>query len=217
MLDAGPGRNNKLEAGAVHKKDYTNSGMFAPEPRGRIVALDVLVFEPMAPLPAQWMLVAKTTRFDDGHLNAWYVEQSHLGRWFPARSRLEPSLLCKDQATLSAAGLSRRCPIALDCVPLRLDELQAVCLRSPLPDVELGEDERTWCLDVLVQLERRRVIVRGQALELEESTHPPEPCPPPPERDSELQEDDSGTHNPGANAQQTSSLLLMPSRSSLAV
>ena len=49
-----------------------------------------------------------------------------------------------------------------------LDELELICLRAPLPDLELGEDQCSWCLDVLLKLERLQCLAFGQTLHLEQ-------------------------------------------------
>ena len=36
-----------------------------------------------------------------------------------------------------------------------------------MPDMELGEDHGSWCLDILFKLERLQALVKGQALQLE--------------------------------------------------
>ena len=49
-----------------------------------------------------------------------------------------------------------------------LDELELLCLRAPLPDLELGEDQCSWCLDVLLKLERLQCLAFGETLRLEQ-------------------------------------------------
>ncbi|WFD35028.1 hypothetical protein MCUN1_001874 [Malassezia cuniculi] len=143
--------------------------MYDPEPRGRVIALDVLVFSPSSPLSSQWMIAVTTTRYDDGYISAWFVENHGNGCWWPTRARLDPSLLYNDFNNLGmlAMGLTHRWSMKLGASSIRLDELQALCLRSPLPEPELGEDHSTWCLDILIKLEQRDAIAAGQALQVE--------------------------------------------------
>lgn len=143
--------------------------MYAPEPRGRVIALDVLAFSPSSPLSSQFMIAVTTTRCDDGHVSAWFVENHGSGRWWPTHARLDPSLLYNDMNNpgMLAMGLTNRWTMTLGKESIRLDELQVLCLRSPLPEPELGEDHSTWCLDILVKLEQRGTIVPGQALQIE--------------------------------------------------
>lgn len=142
--------------------------MYAPEPRGRVIALDVLAFSPSSPLSSQFMIAVTTTRCDDGHVSAWFVENHGSCRWWPAHARLDPSLLYDlDNPGMLAMGLTNRWTMTLGKKSIRLDELQVLCLHSPLPEPELGEDHSTWCLDILVKLEQRGAIVPGQALQIE--------------------------------------------------
>lgn len=143
--------------------------MYAPEPRGRVIALELLMFSSSSPLTSKWMIAVTTTRYDDGHISAWFVENHGNGSWWPTRARLDPSLLYNDPDNLGmlAMGLSRRWPMRLGSKSIRLDEIQSLCLRSPLPEPELGEDQSTWCLDILIKLEQRGALDAGQALQIE--------------------------------------------------
>lgn len=143
--------------------------MLAPAPRGRIIALDVLSILPNSPLSAQWMIAVKTTRFDDGHVIAWHIQQDDAGRCWPTKVRLDPSLLYADESSKSmhAMGIGYRWSLSLGPKPLCLDDLELICLRSSMPDMELGEDHGSWCLDILFKLERLQALVKGQALQLE--------------------------------------------------
>lgn len=143
--------------------------MLAPAPRGRIIALDVLVSTPNSPFPAQWMIVVKTTRFDDGHIIAWHIEQDGEGRCWPSKNRLDPSLLYTDasERSMKAMGIYQRWSFILGPKPMCLDDLESICLRSSMPDEELGEDHGSWCLDILFKLESLKALVTGQALQLE--------------------------------------------------
>lgn len=143
--------------------------MFAsPTPRGRILALDFLVFAE-ADLPTHTMIVATTTRFDDGHVTAWHIESDGSGLCWPASLSMNPSILHSPTSEdhLNAMGVKHRQPVCIGSVPICLDELENVCRRSPLPDMELGEDHSAWCLDVLFKLERMQAIAPGQTLALE--------------------------------------------------
>ncbi|WFD42945.1 hypothetical protein MPSI1_001596 [Malassezia psittaci] len=143
--------------------------MLAPAPRGRIIAMELLSILPTSPLSAQWMIAVKTTRFDDGHVIAWHVQQDEGGRCWPTKVRLDPSLLYSSHSeeAMKAMGIAKRWSLALGSVPMCLDDLESICLRSSLPDAELGEDHGSWCLDILFKLERRQILVKDQALCLE--------------------------------------------------
>lgn len=143
--------------------------MLAPAPRGRIIALDLLSLSPYSPLSAQWMIAVKTTRFDDGHVLAWCIEQDGEGRSWPTKVRLNNSLLYSSNSgpAMHAMGIKHRWSLSLGPTPICLDDFETICLRAPMPDEELGEDHRSWCLDILFKLERLHGLVRGQALQLE--------------------------------------------------
>lgn len=142
--------------------------MLAVGPRGRIIALDVLSVLPSSPLTAQWMIAVKTTRFDDGHAIAWHVEQDYAGRCWPTKTRLDPSLYSNESIkSMKAMGIGSRWSLSLGPKPMCLDDLESICLRSPMPDEELGEDHGSWCLDILFKLERLQILAKGQALQLE--------------------------------------------------
>lgn len=130
--------------------------------------MDILSLSSISPLSAEWMIVVKTTRFDDGHVIAWHIEQDAQGRCWPSKQRLDASLYSDTSAhMMQDMGIARRWSLALGNAAICLDEFESVCLRSPLPDKELGESHWTWCLDILIHLERRAALVDGQALNLE--------------------------------------------------
>ena len=141
--------------------------MLAPAPRGRILAIEVLIVTSF-PQTTQLLIVVKTTRFDDGHVMAWYIEQDGLDYCWPTRTRLDPSLLHTDTKHNSSLGVMFRKSLVMAARHLCLDELEMICLRAPLPDSELGEDQYSWCFDVLLTLERLQCLAFGQTLALEE-------------------------------------------------
>lgn len=143
--------------------------MLAPAHRGRIIAVEVLLLS-LASFNIKRLLIAvKTTRFDDGHFIAWCIEQSGTHSCWPTRVRLDPSLL-HPNAGHTESGMSVVYRKSLDMGPkhLCLDELELICLRAPLPDRELGEDQYSWCLDVLLKLECLQCLGFGQTLHLEQ-------------------------------------------------
>lgn len=141
--------------------------MLAPAPRGRILAIEVLVVTSF-PQSTQLLIVVKTTRFDDGHVMAWYIEQDGFDYCWPTRTRLDPSLLHADTKYSSSLGIMFRKSLVMAARHLCLDEFEMICLRAPLPDSELGEDQYSWCFDVLLTLERLQCLALGQTLALEE-------------------------------------------------
>lgn len=147
--------------------------MLALGPCGRITAVDVLVFAACAPLQAQLLMIAAhSTGSDDGHPFAWYLEKDTDGRFWPVRTRLDPSLRMIDETT---SKLSKRWSMTLGGTPIYPDELQKICLRSALPEAGLGEDQTSWCLDILLVLELRDALVSGQALAVENCLDPASP------------------------------------------
>lgn len=54
--------------------------MLAPSLRGRIVALEIFFLSSWSSIQSQVMIAVKSTRFDEGHAIAWYVEQDGYNR-----------------------------------------------------------------------------------------------------------------------------------------
>ena len=143
--------------------------MLAPAHRGRIVAVEVLVLCLTSFDIKRLLIAVKTTRFDDGHFIAWSIEQNGTHSCWPTRVRLDPSLLRSD-AGHTESGMRVIYRKSLDMGPkhMCLDELELICLRAPLPDLELGEDQCSWCLDVLLKLERLQCLAFGETFRLEQ-------------------------------------------------
>lgn len=143
--------------------------MLAPAHRGRIVAVEVLMLSLTSFDIRRLLIAVKTTRFDDGHFIAWCIEQNGTHSCWPTRVRLNPSLLRSD-AGHTESGMRVIYRKSLDMGPkhMCLDELELICLRAPLPDLELGEDQCSWCLDVLLKLERLQSLAFGETLRLEQ-------------------------------------------------
>lgn len=137
--------------------------MLAPAHRGRIVAVEVLMLSLTSFDIKRLLIAVKTTRFDDGHFIAWCIEQNGTHSCWPTRVRLDPSLLRSD-AGHTESGMRVIYRKSLDMGPkhMCLDELELICLRAPLPDLELGEDQCSWCLDVLLKLERLQCLAFGE-------------------------------------------------------
>lgn len=67
--------------------------MLAPSLRGRIVALELFLLNSWSSIHSRAMIVIKSTRFDEGHVIAWFLEQDGCNRYWPTSVRLDPSLL----------------------------------------------------------------------------------------------------------------------------
>lgn len=141
--------------------------MLAPSLRGRIVALEIFFLSSWSSIQSQVMIAVKSTRFDEGHAIAWYVEQDGYNRYWPTRVHLDPSILDPPNDSHQSLGILSRHRLKIGSVPMCLDDLETICYQAPLPDSELGEDQSSWCLDVLFKMERNLALSEGETLKLE--------------------------------------------------
>lgn len=139
--------------------------------RGQVIAAHILLHGLTTETPLDVMLVARTTRYDDGHLVAWHIEvDSASSKSWPTRTRLDPScVVVKDgKWCLPNGSMGMLYPLAMGPRTVCLDDIDALCYRAALPDPELGEDGSTWCMDVLIKLEALQAVEKGQSLAAEE-------------------------------------------------
>ena len=137
--------------------------------RGRIIALEVTLYSPKGTAEPHILIVVKSTRFDDGHLIGWHLENDGGHATWPAMIRLDPSMVSSSQGMNKNANLGVRFThsLRLGHAHMCLDDLEKICLRAPLPDFDLGEDQSSWCLDILYKMEQQDVVEKGQTLLLE--------------------------------------------------
>lgn len=130
--------------------------------------MEIIFLRPWSSIQSQIMIAVKSTRFDEGHVVAWFIEQDGYDRYWPTNVRMDPSVLdSTSDSELRSHGIISRQPLEIGHVPMCLDDLESICYHAPLPDSELGEDQYSWCLDVLFEMERNSALLKGQTLKLE--------------------------------------------------
>lgn len=142
--------------------------MLVPSLRGRIIALEIFFLSSWSSIQSRVLIAVKSTRFDEGHVIAWFIEQDGYNRHWPTSIHLDPSILdSSNDSHKHSLGIVSRHSLEIGSVPMCLDDLKSICYRAPLPDNELGEDQYSWCLDVLFKMERNNALSEGETLKLE--------------------------------------------------